>query len=136
MHNEMRTYRISRLAGAHKLGETFERKAAFDLAGYWEKSTEQFKASLPRYAVRLKLKELLLSRLKQERYVRVLNMMPLENGWIEAETEFHTLDSACEMLLGFGSLVEVVEPVELRAKILSEAKAILDQYSFPQNLFH
>ncbi|MMZ56289.1 hypothetical protein D1872_181750 [compost metagenome] len=53
----------------------------------------------------------------------------MENGWVEADIEFHTLDSACESILGFGALVKVIEPFELRVKVLTEAKSILSIYN-------
>ncbi|MBP1990651.1 helix-turn-helix transcriptional regulator [Paenibacillus eucommiae] len=125
---EMRTYRISRLLDAQMLEETFTPPADFDLAQYWGQSTEQFKSKLPRYPAHLRLSEKLLPRIAQERYIRVLHTYPAENGLIEAEVEFHTLESACEMLLGFGPLAEALAPAELRDRVISEARAIMALY--------
>lgn len=125
---EVRTYRISRLLSARMLDEAFERPADFDLARYWEQSTEQFKANLPTYPGRVKLVETSLSRFRQERYAKVIHTAPAADGWIEAEVEFQTLDSACEIVLGLGSRIEVIEPLELREKVIAEAKAVTALY--------
>lgn len=133
VENELRTYRISRLLDARIQEETFVRPADFDLARYWEESTEQFKASLPRYLARVKVNEKLLKRLSQERYLKMLSTQPVGSGWVEAEIQFHTLESACEMILGFGSRMQVLEPEELRTKVIAETQATLALYGFAES---
>jgi predicted DNA-binding transcriptional regulator YafY len=49
VENDMRTYRISRLTEARMLEDSFVRPESFDLASYWEQSTADFQANLPRY---------------------------------------------------------------------------------------
>lgn len=125
---EIRTYRISRLRCTRMLDETFERPTDFDLAKYWEHSIEQFKSNLPRYPARVRLDEKRLPRVSQLRYVKVLSHQAMENGWVEADLEFETLESACEIILSFGPFLEVLEPTELRTKVKTEAKAIVLLY--------
>ncbi|WP_081417482.1 WYL domain-containing protein [Paenibacillus sp. Soil522] len=35
-------------------------------------------------------------------------------GWLTATVEFQTVESACEIILSFGSRMQAVEPAELR----------------------
>lgn len=126
---ELRTYRISRLQSARMLDSPFDRPEPFDLAEYWEKSTEQFKASLPRFSAKIKIREKEAERLAKQRYVRFLETYPAKEGFIEADVEFHTIQSACEILLGYGRSVEVVSPAELRKEIYAEANAIVSLYA-------
>lgn len=126
---EFRTYRISKMLHAIMLEESFTPPANFDLALYWEQSTKRFKQNLPSYPARLNVWKHRLDRLKQERYVKVLHTDPEENGWIPAEVEFETLDSACEITLSYGGCVKVVAPAELRDKVMSEAQSVLALYS-------
>lgn len=128
VEGEMRTYRISRIRNAQVLEKSFQRPDSFDLALYWERSTEEFKANLPRYPARLRFQEAALPRLAQQRYLKLIHMMPAEQGWIEAAAEFNTLESACEILLGYGSLARVMEPLELRDRVLLEAEAMVELY--------
>ncbi len=122
---DMRTYRISRLTDATTLEERFERPDDFDLEQYWEQSTQQFKKNLPRYPARLRLHQKLHSRIGQERYAKILCTEEASDAseWSELDIEFQTLNSACEIILSYGSLVEVLAPEELRVKVVSEVRA-------------
>ncbi len=127
--DEVRTFRISRMSGAAMGDEPFERPEPFDLAAYWEESTARFKASLPRYPARIRVREEKLERLAAHRYVKLVKVSPANAGFAEAEAEFNTLESAVEILLGFGASVEAVEPAELRAAVLAEARAIVTRHA-------
>ncbi|XEC93711.1 helix-turn-helix transcriptional regulator [Paenibacillus tarimensis] len=125
---DFRTYRVSRIVSAVMLDETFQSPTGFNLALYWEQSTAQFKRNLPRYPAKLMTREDQLDRLGQQPYVKVLKIQAAGNGWAAAEVEFETLDSACEIVLGFGSSIEVIVSAELRTRVISEAKAIVNLY--------
>lgn len=124
-----RTYRISRIISARLTDEAFVRPASFDLADYWEKSMRQFKASLPRYPVILRVKRSVLSRLSGERYVHVQNIKPDgEEEWAIAEADFETEESACQVILGYGPDAVVLEPEKLRARLLKTVREIAARY--------
>jgi predicted DNA-binding transcriptional regulator YafY len=129
----MRTYRISRMVSAKMSKESFQRPESFDLALYWEQSTRDFKANLPQYLSRIRFNEKVLSRISQQRYMKLLNTVSVDSHWLEADVEFNTLDSACEIVLGYGPLVVVLAPIELRDKVLAQANAILLMYSEDDN---
>jgi predicted DNA-binding transcriptional regulator YafY len=117
---EMRTYRISRIVNAGITGETFSRPAGFELARYWEESTASFKASLPRYPVTLLLRGSALKSLQQERYAIILSSEQSSRAdWLSVQAEFHTLESACKIVLSLGQEALVTGPKELVDKILS-----------------
>ncbi|WP_054026608.1 helix-turn-helix transcriptional regulator [Bacillus sp. FJAT-28004] len=129
VNGEKRTYRISRLLDAVMLDERLERPANFDLAEYWEQSMGEFKQRLPQYPAVITLHEAVLSRLIKERYVKIVESSPSQKrSWLTARVEFQVLESACEIVLSFGSRMEVVEPAELRQKVIAEAKAIYALY--------
>lgn len=125
---ELRTYRISRLEDAKVSPETFQRPADFDLADYWETSMAQFKSTLPRYPARIRAAAEILPRLRQERFLQIKTTQPEQNGWVVAEVQFETLDSACEIALGYGAQIQVLEPEELQTQIRQTAAAILALY--------
>ncbi|MFE6795563.1 helix-turn-helix transcriptional regulator [Paenibacillus chitinolyticus] len=125
---EMRTYRISRLLDAELSEEHFTRPASFDLAGYWEQSLKEFTAKLPRYPAKIKIKEPEFHRFSRERFAKVRNPSETVNGWVEADTEFNTLESAIGILLGYGSSVYVLAPEELRSGLIAVTKGILELY--------
>ncbi|KQO00761.1 helix-turn-helix transcriptional regulator [Paenibacillus sp. Leaf72] len=125
----MRTYRISRLQEAAVQGETFDRPERFDLASYWQQSIAEFKSALPRYPAKIRMKEADLSRFRQQWYVTLTKAGAVCQGELEADVLFNTLESACEILLKFGSAVEALEPPELRQKLLQEVKAMAKLYA-------
>lgn len=125
---ELRTYRVSRIVHAEGLNEPFHYPADFNLAQYWEQSIAQFQQKLPRYPAKIRINEPLLERLEQERYLTILQTETPENGWLEATIQFATLEHACEMVLRFGSLVEVIAPEELRSKVIAETQAVINLY--------
>lgn len=127
---EMRTYRVSRIAWAEPLDESFERPAGFDLAAYWEASTERFRAALPTYSAVVRVSAALWPRFRQERYAYVQGepRAASREGWFEAEVEFHTLESACGILLSYGGHAEAASPAELRDLVRSEMRAALALY--------
>lgn len=126
---ELRTFRISRLEEASLLDETFMRPEGFDLAAYWEQSTARFKSELPRYVARVRTTEAGLDRLRKERFIKVLQVENSDNqGQILAEVDLQTLDWACGVILRIGRDAEVLEPHELRERVISEAQAILALY--------
>ncbi|MCS7464722.1 YafY family transcriptional regulator [Paenibacillus doosanensis] len=126
---DMRTYRISRLACARKLEERFERPEGFDLETYWEQSTERFKRALPKYPARVRVNERLRARIGRERYAKISGgQEEAEDGWLELDVEFETLESACEIILSYGPHAEVLSPLELRMKVVEEVKAIAAVY--------
>ncbi|MFS0838012.1 helix-turn-helix transcriptional regulator [Paenibacillus sp. 1P03SA] len=125
---EMRTYRISRLLGAEFTDEYFSRPPSFDLAGYWEESLKDFQARLPRYPAQIKIRETVLDRFSKERFAKIRHQSEENNGWVEADIEFNTLESAVGILLGYGSGVYVLAPEGLRSELIAEANTIVGLY--------
>lgn len=131
----LRTFRISRLLRAEALQETFSPPPGFDLAAYWESSLERFRELLPRYPAKLKVRTDAVARLEAQRYVTILSRGGTsdesadtgrgerEEEWLLVEVEFETPESACEIALGFGGRMEVLEPRELRELVRDEIRS-------------
>lgn len=128
--SELRTYRVSRITEAKVTDELFELPEDFDLSRYWETSTAAFKSALPRYPSSLLVREQTMKELQKERYVALLHKEPSEApGWIRAEVEFNTPESACRIILSLGQGIKVTAPPELAdtvAAALREAAALYD----------
>lgn len=125
---ELRTYRVSRLLEAELTDERFGVPPDFDLAAWWDASTRRFKATLPRYPARVRVRSDARERFAAERYVRVREWRDAADGWAEAEVEFHTLESARDLLLPYGAAVQAVSPAELRQAIRRTAADLLKLY--------
>jgi predicted DNA-binding transcriptional regulator YafY len=151
---ELRTYRVSRIEDATLLEEPVIRPNSFDLAVHWQRSVDRFRSELPRYSVQALVHPNACVRLEQTRYVRVTAWLDGQTNsgagfsgrepqkhdansartegcviWRAAELEFHTLESACDILLGFGAKVRVLEPLELCEALFEEANKIAHMYS-------
>ncbi|MBP2110895.1 helix-turn-helix transcriptional regulator [Paenibacillus silagei] len=128
--SELRTYRVSRITEAKVTDESFEQPEDFHLSEYWETSTAAFKSALPRYPSSLLVREQTMKELQKERYVALLHQEPAEApGWIRAEAEFNTPESACRIILSLGQGIKVTAPPELAdtvAAALREAAALYD----------
>jgi predicted DNA-binding transcriptional regulator YafY len=127
---EARSYRVSRVREAMLLEEPCARPDGFDLAAYWERSTQEFTAALPRYLATLRVEAGLLGRLRQgERYTQLEAEAPPDTeGWAHVEMRFEEEHNAVEFILGFGDRIEVVAPDELRAQVIQQAEAVITLY--------
>ncbi|WP_339164607.1 YafY family protein [Siminovitchia sp. FSL H7-0308] len=125
---ELRTYRISRIERARITAESFQRPNHFNLAVYWEQSTKQFKAQLPRYLAQICFSKKVHDRLAKQPYMKICAVKAAQDGWIEADVEFNTLESASEIVLGYGSLIKVLAPLELCERVKAEALAVAEMY--------
>lgn len=127
---ELRTYRVSRIQAAALTDEPVSRPPDFDLAATWAALSAGFKAALPRYPVTLRVAPEILPRIRQGiRYARVEEEeAPGEDGWVPVRIQFEVEREACECVLSLGSNVEVLEPVELRERVIRAGQEIVVLY--------
>ncbi len=127
---ELRTYRVSRVQSASITAAPCARPDGFDLAAYWEQSKIEFKANLPRYPAVIRALPAVIERLRYTRYSRLQHAdPPAPDGWIRAKVDFEVIEEACEFVLTCGAQVEVLEPHELREKVLHIAQSIAALYT-------
>jgi len=123
---ETRTYRVSRMSAADVLEETAVRPEGFDLAEYWAQSESAFREQLPKYYATFGVDPEVM------RWVRY-------RGWrLEEETaagermrirvRFDVEEEALQFALSFGAKLEVLEPAELRERVIESARAILAKH--------
>jgi len=123
VEGEVRTYRISRIQQADLLDEPCLRPSDFDLAAYWQRSSAEFLANLPRSVVRVRATRQVLDRvLHAGRFIHLEEVdEPDEQGWLGARLTFELPDEVCGYLLGFGTEIEVLAPLELRERLIALA---------------
>ncbi|OME70591.1 transcriptional regulator [Paenibacillus odorifer] len=118
--DELRTFRVSRLVNVEETHEWFKRPDDFDLKQYWEESTTAFKAALPKYQVKLRVRTSVLKELQRERFVSVQLIEPTSKAeWVNVDAEFNTIESACRIILSFSPSVIVLSPQELLEMVKS-----------------
>jgi predicted DNA-binding transcriptional regulator YafY len=124
--NEARTYRVSRISEAALLDEPSVRPADFNLAAYWDRAAAEFREQLPRYHAAFLVKPPVM-RWARYRGWRLIDEAP-ENDQVRVRIRFDVEEEALQFALSFGGDVEVIEPVELRAKVLAGALETLARY--------
>lgn len=127
----VRSYRVSRIEDAQVLEKPAVRPRGFDLAAFWEESSAKFKTRLPKYSATLRVSPAAIHRLPYGgRFARVEHVGESgEDGWAKVLMRFQFEEEACEYALSFGTQVEVIEPLELREKVVEMAKSVMEFYS-------
>jgi predicted DNA-binding transcriptional regulator YafY len=128
---ETRSYRVSRLIDVKLMDEPCDRPREFDLAAYWDQSTVDFKANLPKYFATVRAHPDVFPRLRfAGRFARIGKADPPDaDGWIRVDVRFDVEEMAIEWTLGFGAKMEVLEPAPLREKVIEAARSALAFYA-------
>ena len=128
---DVRSYRVSRIQEVKITDQPCVRPADFDLAAFWEESSAKFKTHLPKYIATLRARASVIPRLPYGgRFARIEHVgEPDADGWAKVVMRFQFEEDACEYALSFGTQVEVLEPVELREKIIKMAQDVIDFYA-------
>ena len=124
---EVRTYRVSRIRDATLDAQESVRPDGFDLAAHWETSTHQFRERLPRYYATFLVAPSVMRwaryrgwRLEEEREERDL---------VRIRVRFDAEEEGLQFALSFGADIEVIEPPELRTRVLEAARATIGRYT-------
>jgi predicted DNA-binding transcriptional regulator YafY len=121
-----RTYRVSRISEPVILDQSCDRPADFDLAAFWKHSAEEFRQKLPQYHATFRAAPEVM------RWVRYrgwrLEEEVAETGGVRVRLRFDSEEEAVQFALSFGGQIEVLEPLELRAKVLDSALWIIQRY--------
>ena len=128
---QLRSYRVSRIQTAQLSDQPSVRPPDFDLAAYWQQSSAEFKASLPRYPATVRVDPGIIPHMRYaSRYARIEHESPPDaEGWIQLSMQFEEEDSAREYVLSFGSQIEVLEPQSLREQVIKAAGSIVAFYA-------
>jgi predicted DNA-binding transcriptional regulator YafY len=123
--DDMRVFRCDRILTVDVEGGTFERPASFDLAAFWQSWSTRFEESLTTYAVRLHVSAAAIEDVTGYWEVQFTDRGAAPDGWIEARVIFPSADAALPQLVAWGDGVRLVEPLELRERMMAAARAIL-----------
>jgi predicted DNA-binding transcriptional regulator YafY len=131
---QIRTYRLSRILGAQRSDECFERPAGFDLSAYWNESSAAFERETPRVDVTVLVHPDRLPRLATaigdgpvREAVRLHDPGP--DGRLRIKVRVAYPKEVPGMLLEMGDSIEIVDPPEIRDRMLEIARAVLRLYA-------
>ena len=131
-----RTYRVSRILSLLVLNETFERGEEFNLAAFWNDTTERLEAELhPNLAtVRLSPQGMKLLEAVSLPYVRARLTRHDDvdaEGWRTATVPVGSLQQAAAEFLRLGADVVVIEPSALRSEMERAVARMAHLYGSP-----
>jgi predicted DNA-binding transcriptional regulator YafY len=129
-----RMYRVSRVQEVDVLDEVADRPADLDLRAEWGKLRAGLETTMPvavDVVVRVRPERVELVRriatpmLAKGQQARDI---PSDDEWPHLALRFRVREAACGVLLGFAGDVEVLEPVEMRSRMLELAQAAVATY--------
>ncbi|TDQ50245.1 helix-turn-helix transcriptional regulator [Actinorugispora endophytica] len=127
-----RTFRASRVDELTDTGERFTRPDDFDLADYWDDWSRDFEAGLYTGTARVRLsargRELMRAVSPPALWASLDAAEPCADGRFETELPYESLDQAVSAFSQCGPELEVLEPVELRGRVLAAARATVLRY--------
>jgi predicted DNA-binding transcriptional regulator YafY len=130
---EVRTYRVSRVVEATLLDEPFERPGKFDLPAYWIESSAAYEREIPRQEVRVRVDPAFLVELGD--YVGEATLAAAERldepdpeGWTRLRLRVDHPHDAPGRLLGMGPHLEVIDPPDVRERVVSLARGALARH--------
>ena len=125
----IRSYRVSRVQDAEIMDVPSVRPVGFDLAVYWRQNVADFKASVPRYMVTLRVNDLAFGRIQASKFLRLESTGDRsDDGWTEIVVRFEELSEAHDYILRVAADAIVLEPSELRERLYATATAIVETY--------
>lgn len=127
---EVRSYRVSRIVRARVSEEPCERPEDFDLAAFWAGSVARFKSHSPSFRASFRAHRSVLHLMPYAgRFSRVESAGDVgADGWATVTMRFQFEEDAAGLALGFGTKVEVLEPEDLREKIVRMAEEVVAFY--------
>ncbi len=130
---EVRTYRVTRVSAAELLSERFERPSSFDLPSYWSESSAAYERDVPRLEVVVRVDPSFVDELPD--HVGEASWAGAEHidaidpeGWTHLRLRMTYPRDAPARLLGMGSHLEVIDPPEVRQRVVALARGALARH--------
>lgn len=133
---QARTYRISRVTGATLSDQHFDRPPGFDLAAFWADSSAAYERELTRLPVVVRVAPDRIGSLADfvggtaVADAEVLDE-PDPDGWTRLRLRVDWPDEAAGRLLGLGGDLEVLEPAEVRERLVALASGAVARHATP-----
>ncbi|MDQ6781510.1 MAG: YafY family transcriptional regulator [Candidatus Eremiobacteraeota bacterium] len=127
-NEEMRTFRAQRILKVEELSERFVRPPDFDLNAYWHAWSTQYEQNLPAHTVVVRV-----SPADVDDITAYWESTVIEAGKdsVLVRLMFPALEAAVHQIVAWGRKVTIVEPRELRVRVIACAKEALRQHRPP-----
>ena len=133
VEGDVRTYRVSRVRSTTPIDGTVQRPPGFDLAAFWGESSAAYEREVPRVEVVVRADPERLGHLRDAiggSTVAAAERLPVTDpdGWLHLRLNLDWPQEAAFRLLGAGSAIEVLEPTEVRERLVRIARRTLARY--------
>jgi predicted DNA-binding transcriptional regulator YafY len=130
LREAVRTFNVGRVRDLRVLEEPpFQRRDGFDLAKHLETGWRVWVEEGEHDRVRLRFQPDLADYIERTRWHPKQKTTRNPDGSVDFEVELAGLTEVTSWVLSFGSLVEVLEPPKLRARVRREAESMARQYA-------
>jgi predicted DNA-binding transcriptional regulator YafY len=130
----VRTYRVAQIRRLEPLDETFERPD-FDLPAYWADYLAEFETRRMRGAATVRFapdsRQAVRNMLGEGAQRAMYAAVPDPDGWTRVTLPIESVEHAHGEFLRLGTLIEVLEPLELRDRIAATVRTLTDIYESP-----
>ena len=124
---DFRTYRVSRIGQVTVEPDTAVRPPGFDLASYWEESSNRFREQLPRVNATYLVDPRILRWIRYKGW-RVVEQVD-EGERVRVRLRFDSEEEVVQLALAHGGDIELIEPTTLRRVVCEAAKRTAQTYS-------
>jgi len=130
---QIRTYRASRVIEATLTDEPVERPDGFDLAAYWTESSAAYERDAPTVEVVVRIAADQAWRIADVYGRATLDAAerlddPDPDGWLRLRLRVSWPDEVASRLLAVGPNLEVLEPADVRERVIAIAGRVVARY--------
>ncbi len=124
----IKSFRVDRIVDVSVLSDRFQRPPGFDVGEYWKSTSASFVRDATRLlVVTFAMTDRALETAKS--YLDVLSFERAGDGW-RVRVQFASIDYAEREAFGYDDGAVVLEPSELRERLLERARAVAARYNF------
>jgi predicted DNA-binding transcriptional regulator YafY len=124
-------FRLESIHTVRILPQRFSRPRRFNLAKSWREEVIRFENSLRRTKATVRIAEpatYLAERLGADAMEAIRTAKVDVNGWREISIWIESVDHAANLILGFGTDIEVLSPIELRQELAVRSARLCELY--------
>jgi predicted DNA-binding transcriptional regulator YafY len=130
---QIRTYRASRVVEATLTDEPVQRPDGFDLAAYWTESSAAYERDAPTVEVVVRIAADQAWRIADVYGRATLDAAerlddPDPDGWLRLRLRVSWPDEVANRLLSIGPRLEVLEPADVRERVIAIADRVVARY--------
>ena len=126
--NGMRTFRVNRVRSATPTGEPVVRPPGFDLAATWEAVVATMEERRTSQRAVVVVTPPAHHGLRAQFGPRTTVLRTLDDGRVAVEIGAPTMTLIAEQLAGWGALIEVVEPPQVRTELARIGRELVERY--------